>query len=174
MRSDNSDWGARQGEISLLRQSIQRAFPAETYTGKVTPYDDKLDDPDLDEEKGLYEMLKGRKWTDIPQRFLDSKPDGYFRLTDEAFRAFLGAWLMYSLENIDGENRVRNFVVYAFSPKDDMVPNTTDHIRRKLEILNPDQRQTLRSLLMEFSQQDPSAFRRKLASDAVVLIDTLH
>jgi hypothetical protein len=34
---------------------IQRSFPAEIYDGVITHYDDKLDDPEFDEEKELYE-----------------------------------------------------------------------------------------------------------------------
>ena len=159
--------------IAALRESIRRAFPEEKYTGRITHYDDKLDDPELDEEKYLYEGLKGKRWTEVPQQLLDSRPDGYALLTDEAFIAYLAAWLTRSLENIDSENEVRDFVVYAFSPKHDMVPDTTDRVLHRLRALDPEQRETLRSLLAEFAERDPSAFQRTLASDAVVLIGTL-
>ena len=174
MSNDDASLGAHNGRVEALRQSIQRAFPAETYTGRITPYDDRLDNPDLDDEKDLHEALKGRRWTEIPQQLLQNQPDGYVLLTAEAFAAFIAAWLMRSLENIDGENEVRHFVVYAFSPKHDLVPDTTAFVLHRLRALSPEQRETLRSLLMDFAQQDPSAFQRKLASDAVSLIDTLH
>jgi hypothetical protein len=174
MSNGNNILGARRERLAQLRRAIQQAFPEHTYVGKITRYDDKLDDPELDEEKYLYEGLKGRQWTDIPRQVLDSRPDGYVLLTDEAFQNFLAAWLMRSLEDIDGENEVREFVVYAFSPKHDMVPDTTDFILHRLRALSPEQREVLRSLLMEFAQQDPSAFQRKLASDAVALIDIVQ
>src|SRR5215467_3298005 len=93
-----------------LRNSIQRAFPAETYGGQITSSDEELDDPELDEEKYLYEALKGKRWTEIRQEVLDNKPDGYLRLTDEAFVVYLAAWLIRSLDDIDGKNEVRDFV----------------------------------------------------------------
>ncbi len=173
MSNDDYMIRGQDGRTAELRESIRRAFPSETYLGEITLYDDKLDDPELDDEKYLYEALKGRRWTDIPQQLVDSRPDGYVRFTGEAFAAFLAAWLIRSLENIDGENEVRDFVVYAFSPKHDMVPDTTDFVLHQLRALSPEQRDTLRSLLLEFAERDPSAFQRKLASEAVALIDTL-
>ena len=164
---------AQNDRISELRELVRLAFPAEAYTGRITQHDEKLDDPEFDEERALYEALNGRKWTDVPRTLLDSQPDGYVLLTDKAFAAFLAAWLMRSLENIDAENEVRDFVVYAFSPKHDMVPDTTEFILRRLGCLSPEQRATLHSLLMEFAERDPSAFRRKLASQAVALFDSL-
>jgi hypothetical protein len=172
VRDDNIDAEGRR--IAALRESIRHVFPAETYKGPITPHDDQLDDPDLDEEKDLYEALKGRTWKDVPPSILDNQPDGYVLLTDEAFAAFLAAWLMRSLENMDGENEIRDFVVYTFSPKHDMVPDTTWFILRRLRSLVPEQRHTLHSLLTEFSERDPSAFQRRLASEAVALLDSLE
>ena len=156
-----------------LRELIQRTFPAETYSGRITSYDDRLDDPGLDEEKDLYEALKGRRWTEIRQQILDSKPDGYVRLTNEAFAAFIAAWLTRSLDDINGENEVRDFVVYTFSPKHDMVPDTTASTVRQLRAMSPEQRSTLRSLLTEFAKRASSAFQRRLASEAVALINSI-
>lgn len=156
-----------------LRKLIRSAFPAHIYDGVITAYDDKLEDPELDEEKELYERLKGKTWTDVPQRFLDSRPDGYVLLVDKAFVAFIAAWLTRSLDDIDGENKVRDFVVYAFAPKRDLVPDTTGFIRQRLIALDGQQRDTLHALLMEFAETEPSAFQRKLASEAVGLIDSL-
>ena len=100
----------RAERIAELRESVRRAFPAETYAGRITRYDDNLDDPELDEEEYLPEGLKERRWTDVPQQLLENRPDGYLRLTDEAFAAYIAAWLIRSLENIEGENEVRDFV----------------------------------------------------------------
>jgi hypothetical protein len=171
MSSDNNMTQGRNARTAELREVIQRSFPAEIYDGVITHYDDKLDDPEFDEEKELYEVLKGTRWTDVPQQLLDNKPDGYVRLADEAFAAFIAAWLTRSLENIDGKNEVRDFVVYAFSPKHDLVPDTTEFILQRMRALTPNQRNALRSLLKEFAESDPSAFHRKLALEAVALLE---
>ena len=173
MATNNNGVRGHNGRIAELRESIHRAFPAETYTGKITRYDEELDDPELDEEKDLYEALKGRKWTDVPKEFLQNQPDGYVLLADEAFRAFIAAWLMCALENIDADHDVRNFLVYAFSPKHDMVPDTTDFALHRIRNLNLEQRDTLRSVLLEIGERAPDSYLKRLASEAVALIDML-
>ena len=167
----NGDIKESNGQIVSLRESIRQAFPIVAYSGKITNRDLELDDPSLDEEKDLHDALKGKRWSDIPRELLLSLPDGYVLLSDAAFVSFLPAWLLYALENIDGENEVRNFVVYAFSPKHDMVPDTTNQILDRLRLLNPEQRSTVRSLLEEFTKRGTSPFVKTLALKAVTLID---
>lgn len=173
MDDDKIKTGEQEARMLELRQQIQSAFPSYIYEGVVTKYDDKLADPGLDEEKELYETLKGKMWTEVPSQFLDSQPDGYVLLVDDAFAAFIAAWLRRSLDNINGENKVRDFVVYAFGPKRDLVPDTTGLIQQRLIALNGQQRGVLRALLAEFADKGPSAFQRKLASEAAGLIDSL-
>jgi len=74
---------------------------------------------------------------------------------------------------MDSENDVRNFVVYAFSPKTDMVPDTTDRILGRLRLLSSEQRSVVRSLLVEFCERGTAPFVRALAVKAVALIDKL-
>jgi|ERR1700690_1203309 len=146
--------------IDALRESIRRSFPAESYKGRVTPNDDGLDDPDLDEDRDLYEALNGRKWTEVPTRLLQAESSGYELLTDEAFTAFLPAWLMRSLEDMDAENEVRNFVVYSFSAT-----------MRRFSVLNPEQQLTVRSILEQFTERGTCTYVRNLAAEAIALID---
>jgi hypothetical protein len=118
-----------------------------------------LDDPELDEDKDLYHALNGRKWTEVQPPLLRDHPDGYELLTDQAFGAFLAAWLMRSLEDMDSENEVRNFVVYSFS---DTMP--------KFRVLSPEQQLTVRSILLEFSERGTAAFVKQRAVEGVSLI----
>lgn len=148
-----------QSRIVALRELIQRAFPAEVYKGKVMSVDGKWT-PELDEEKELFDALHARRWTDLPEQLLTSQPDGYCLLTDGAFAAFFAAWMMVSLENIEAENEVRNFVAYAFH-------NTL----RKFETLNTDQQKVVRSLLEEFAHHERSPYIRRCAAESVALID---
>jgi hypothetical protein len=166
---DKSDRvGGADEQVSRLRQSIRRAFPAETYEGKVTNYDEEVsseltESQDiLDEDQDLFRALKGRKWTEVPRQLLKNLPSGYGLLSDDAFAAFLPAWLSRSLDDMDGENEVRNFVVYAFS-------STVVRLR----LLSPEQRVVVRSLLMEFCERGTAPFVRALAVKAVALIDKL-
>jgi len=165
--------------LAALRELILRSFPAEPYTGKVTPNDGAWlpelteENAILDDDKFLYEALNGRKWTEILTNFIYGQPGGLALLTDEAFTSFLPAWLLCSLENIDGQNEVRNFVVYTFSPRRDLIPDMTWFKTNRIRILNPRQRLSVRSLLAEFAERETSSYLRKLASQAIALIDSL-
>jgi hypothetical protein len=160
--------------VADLIDSIRRSFPAMRYTGDVTQYDAKLDDsdfydiksdsdvPDFWDEKELRDAFKGRCWTDVSPELLYRHPDGYVLLTDQAFVAFLPAWLMCSLEGMDEENEVRNFLAYAFG-------NTL----RQFQVLNPEQRVTVRSILAEFIERGTGSFVSNLLTQTVVFIDGL-
>ena len=154
------------GRTAALREAIRRSFPAERYTGKVTPHDGEWlpelteENAILDDHMFLYEALNGRRWTEVPTQLLRNQPDGYVLLTDEAFTAFLPAWLMHSLEGMDAKNEVRDFLVYTFS-------STLSQFR----VLNPEQQLTVRSLLAEFAERESSPYVKKLAFQALALID---
>jgi hypothetical protein len=160
--------------VADLIDSIRRSFPAMRYTGDVTQYDAKLDDsdfydikpdpdvPDFWDEKELRDAFKGRCWTDVSPELLYRHPDGYVLLTDQAFVAFLPAWLTCSLEDMDEENEVRNFLAYTFS-------NTL----RQFRLLNLEQRLIVRSILAEFSQRGTGSFVRDLLAKTIVFIDSL-
>ena len=146
-----------------MRDSIPRSFPAEPYTGKVTLYDDKWDEyPELDEDRDLYENLNGRRWTDLAPELIRNLPDGYVLLTDQAFVEFLPAWLVVSLEGMEGENIVREFLTYTFSST-----------MRQFRVLDPEQRLLVRSVLALVAERESSKFIRGHAAEALALIDAL-
>ncbi len=162
-----------------LRESIRRAFPEEPYTGKVTPNDREWE-PEfnernaiLDDDKAVYEALRGRRWTDVSESLFKQQPSALSLLTDEAFLAFLPAWLDRSLMNPDEENETRDFLVYEFSPQGDMVPDLTSFKLHRIHLLSAEQRGTVRSILSEFTRRGTSPFVADLAAKAVALFDTL-
>jgi hypothetical protein len=161
MDADRETEVGRQPEnaIATLRESILLAFPAESYTGQVTPHDGESAE-ELDDDEELYNTLRGQRWIDVPKQLLERQPDGFVLLTDAAFVTFIAAWLMRALEDVDNKNEVRNFVVYSFCNN-----------LRQYRLLNKEQRNVLRSLLEEFSKRGSSAYVKRLASDAVALID---
>src|SRR3954453_2287094 len=151
--------------------------PFITYDGKITTCDGAWL-PELTEENAIYdddmfvyEALKGRTWPDIEREFLYSQPDGFVLLTNEDLVASLAAWLMGSLGDINGENVVREFVVYSFAPNPDQVPDMTSWKAERLKVLTKRQRTVLRSLLVAFAERERSDFVRKHAASAVQLID---
>ena len=180
MSSTNNKPAAHEDEsISELIESMRRSFPAMRYTGKVTPHDGEWlpelteDTAILEDDKLLYDGLNGRRWTEISDQLLEAVPDGLPLLTDEAFVAFLAAWLIRSLENIHGENEIRHFVVYTFSPRPDMVPDMTWFIIKRIRALNREQRSTVRSILAKFAQNEHSTFIRAHAAKAIELVDNV-
>lgn len=165
-----------ENRIADLRNALRQAFPMVAYSGPVTRHDGAWL-PALTEENAihdddmfLYEGLKGKNWTEVSPELLHNLPDGFVLLTDEALAAFLPAWLMRSLDNILGENLVREFCIYAFSPSGSSVVDTK---LRRLHPLNSKQRAAVREILFEFAQNETNTFLKEHARAAVQLIDGL-
>ena len=161
----------QESEIASLRELICKTFPAERFDGMITPVDGAFSE-ELDDEKDLYETLQNLKWPEIPATFVRANPDGFVLLTDAACAAFLPAWLIQSLD-AQKENIVREFVSYAFSPREDMAPDTSFNIANRFRQLNFAQRSTLRAVLEHFVKYEPSEFIRNHAERAVAFIENL-
>ena len=153
-------------KVVALREAILRSFPAREHKGKITEVDGEWlpelteENEILDDEKFLYEAVNGRLWTQVSKMYLQSAPDGFVLLSDEAFAAFLPAWLILSLENMDGENEVREFLIYSFSSS-----------MQQFRVLNTEQQDVVRALVDEFSKFERSSFIREYAREALALID---
>jgi hypothetical protein len=146
-------------QVDALRGLIRSTFPAEPFFGKVTPHDGAWTD-EFDEELALYEALHGQRWTEVPTQVLAALSTGLPLLTGDAFVSFLPACLMGSLEEMNVESEVREFLIYSFSST-----------LRQFDCLSPAQRTTVRSLLVEFSKHERSEFLRVEAIKAVDPID---
>jgi hypothetical protein len=169
------------GHLPDLRNAILRAFPDVVFSGQITPHDGEWpDEPTEDEliegqpiygdEMLLYEGLKGHKWSDIPRQFIQGMATEYVLLTSEALVAFIAAWLMCSLENLAGQNDVRDLFIFTFSPdREESKEFTIDLLRA----FNREQLTVLHLLLTEFSQSESSSFVREHALKAVKFIDSL-
>jgi hypothetical protein len=171
-KMEKADTPMPGGRIAALQEAIRHSFPARIFEGQVTPVDGAWIS-ELDDEPALYKALKGRRWTEIPRQLIYDQPDGFELLTDQAFVTFLPAWLFCSLENIDDENEVRNFIVYAFSPRETNVSNVRDFQINRVKMLSTQQRLTLRSLLAEFAERGTAPFVKALAARDVAFIDSL-
>lgn len=177
MPTDSQQQRFEEERITLLRNAIRRSFPVVAYEGRITNCDGawlpELTEENAihDDDKIVYEALTGRTWPDIPKEFLRKEPDGFVLLTNEALVAYLAAWLMCALDDMDGENIVREFVIYSFSPSHDQQPDMTPEKIRKLRLLNSEQRATVRSLLAQFGELEPSSFLRRFSISALELID---
>ena len=168
--------------LTDLQNAILRAFPDVVFDGQITRHDGEWPDEVTEEtplyegqviygdEMLLYEGLKGHKWSDIPREFLYGMTGDYVLLTSEALVAFIAAWLMCSLDDLAGENLVRDLFIYTFSPhREGSEELTIDRLRA----FNPEQLAVLRLLLTEFSQSESSSYVREHALNAAKFIDSL-
>ncbi len=179
MASGNRQSGAEDKRLTELRHAIRAAFPVVAFQGQITNHDRPWS-PDLtadeaihDDDMLVYEATKDRSWPEIPKHFLHEQPDGFVLLTNEALPAFLAAWLMCSLDEIDGDNNVREFIVYSFSPSHDLLPDMTPHKITRLKVLSPEQRAVIRALLAEFADRERSTFVKNLAKSGIEMIDRI-
>jgi hypothetical protein len=96
--------------------------------------------------------------------------DEYVLLTSEALVAFIAAWLMCSLENLAGENHVRDLFIYKFSSdREESKELTIDLLRA----FNPEQLAVLRLFFVESSKNESSKYVREDALNAGKFIDSL-
>ena len=149
-------------KIAALKEDLRRVFPAVTYHGPITTADGRWT-PELDDDQDVYEHLKGLSWPQAPTSLMLGQPDGYLLLADAAFTAFLPAWLMLSLERAEEhEDEIREFLIYSFSST-----------LRQFRLLNPEQRELVRSIIAEFHLRITDAFVKSSANEALELIDRL-
>ena len=177
--SKQSDQMHRE-RIASLRRAIRRAFPAIDYEGEITRHDGAWL-PELTEENGmyddemfLYKAVKGHRWTDVAKDYLINAPDDFCLLSQKSLGAYLGAWLECSLDEIDGENRVREYLIYSFSRTGTSGLNSDiERVSELLSGLSAEQRHVLLELLKEFAQQEPSQYIREHAASAVDIVDNI-
>ncbi len=157
-------------QIIALQNLIKNAFPPQRYEGEITPVDGESA-PELDEEQTLYDALKGKDWTQVPDEVIGSNPDGVVLLSDEAFCAFLPAWLIRSLDLINGENEVRELIIYTLGGSGGEPPS--GRIQRRLQALSSDQREAVRQVVVLFSIVERDPFIRAQAEKALNVLDSL-
>ena len=148
-----------QAAIIGLRSRIRAAFPDSTFNGPITGVDGLMNE-ELDEQRALYAALRDKKWSEVPTAVIDNNPDGVVLLTDEAFAAFLPAWLDRALTH----EKVRELMVYVFSPD---VHKSTERTGHRIEHLSPPQKEALLAFLTYCVEVESSKFVKERARSAV-------
>ena len=59
-----------ESDISHIKEAIVRSFPDEIFSDMNFPGDGD----EFDEDRDLYYMLKGRKWSEVPVDFIRANP----------------------------------------------------------------------------------------------------
>lgn len=94
MCASSHDGVGHDERVTALRDAIVRVFPAVPYTGKITCHDGawlpELTEENVihDDDMFLYEGLYGRKWTDIPNRFVHEMPGEFVLLQMKPWSSF--------------------------------------------------------------------------------------
>ena len=152
--------------VEALRTAIQVAFPDRPFLGSITAVDG-LTNEELDEQRALYSALRGRKWSEIPLPVIESNPDGIVLLTDEAFIAFLPAWLTHALAH----EKIRELLIYVFSPA---VHASMKKMDQRIRLLNSMQMEALRGFL-EFSfSTENSTYIKEQAAHALTYVERVR
>jgi hypothetical protein len=164
----------RDVAVAALRGAIQSAFPVNVFHDAVTPVDGEPWAEEIDDDLDLRDNLCGRAWDEVPVEVIDRQADGLPLLANEAFRVFLPAWLARSLDNLDGESKVREFTVYEFLPFEGRTPNETavnawldaDNLA-KHDLLSLKQRQVVEEFLVLVSRYERDTSIRADAQTAL-------
>ncbi len=132
-----------------LRYQIREAFPATQFIGPITSCD-------CEECTHIREELRHKRWDEIPTTFLDFTCSPTL-LTPEAFIAFLPAYLLRALDDLDRHSVVVEFTVYSLCPdkpekhgQEEQVGHQ-DGVSRLLQrarSMNPVQIQAIRAFLV--------------------------
>jgi len=164
----------REVAVAALRGAIQSAFPVNVFQDAVTPVDGEQWAEEIDDELDLRDNLRGRAWNEVPVEVIDRQAGGLPLLAKEAFKVFLPAWLVRSLDNLDGENKVREFTIYEFLPFEGRTANQPAldawldaENRAKHDLLSVKQRQVVREFLLLASRHDRNRYIRTDAQTAL-------
>jgi len=152
-----------ENTVETLRVRIRSVFPDVVFLGQITPADKETGE-DFDDERTLHAALHGKRWSEIPASFLSPSSYSIPLLTEEAFEAFLPAWLSRALD--DGE--VRRAVVYAFSPK--QREGSQSFMDCRIRRLSGPQRDAIRELMAHFIAVETSKFVQEHARRALEYI----
>ena len=145
-----------------VRNQIREAFAATPFEGPITSCD-------CEECTDIREHLRHKRWDEISTAFLDSTCSPVL-LTPEAFKAFLPAYLLRSLDDLSLHRVVVEFTVYSLCPakpeenSPKMLVGHEDGLNRLLQrarLMSPLQIQTIRAFLafVEENAGDAEWFR---------------
>lgn len=159
--------GSQDSLAKDVVDKIRDAFPDITYSGSITPADG-LQNEELDEERALYSELKGKKWSQVSTSFIEANPDAVVLLTDQAFFAFLPAWLNCAITH----EKVREMTAYMFEPRrqKERPPKLMDN---RIRQLSSPQRKAIEALLAYCVHVEPSPYIKKSAQNALDYVTTI-
>lgn len=127
-------------ELDQLRKQIREAFPPAIFHGSVTTCD-------CQECLDLRAGLNIKRWDEVPIPLLDFTCSPTL-LTVEAYQAFLPAYMLRGLDDLNDERVVLEFTVYSLCPSTiDRHPNLST-LEERAALMTPAQVEAIRSFLL--------------------------
>jgi len=132
---------AAMRDADELRKRIRDAFPAEQYFGPVT------NGCTCEECTAPANALLHQRWDALSDETLEEQFGSLPLLSPEALAAFLPAWMIRSLDNLDlSEQKIREWTLYELAlyydektDEPDELPSRIDRLRRRAAALMPQQ-----------------------------------
>ena len=149
-----------------LAQNDHTCISADCLSRGITPADGEAWAEEIDDDLDLRDKLSNRAWNEVTAEIIGMQAADLPLFTPEAYAAFLPAWLMHSLENLSGDNEVRDFTVYEFC-RHDPHPALQEHQRIRHALLNAEQRKGVVDFLVLVSNRERDQFWRAKAEEAL-------
>jgi hypothetical protein len=131
--------GTEDARIDALRLAIRERFPA-----IPIPADDDIALHECKECLAIRDAFAGRTWDSLQPNELEARFDSLPMLSPSAFKYYLPAYLIDSLERFDPDYLVCQFTIYAVAPDED--PEEAKFIdwwRERLTLFVPQQFEVL-------------------------------
>jgi hypothetical protein len=154
-------------DVDAVRAQIRKAFPAEPFLGPISG------PCQCDECTALADSLRHKTWDQLDDATMDIQFGAMPLLTPEAFPAYLAAWLMRSLKNLENEDqKFREWTLYYLAlyheetdPPDEL-PRAIAYLQSKAACLSSEQVAAVNACLQfiktqaELSEWDREAIDR--------------
>ena len=131
-----------------VREQVEAAFPAKPFLSPVTS------GCTCYECTGVETLLRGRSWDELDNTALDAQFGSLPLLMPDALAAFLPAWLLRSLRDLDAKDqKFREWTLYELAlyhdegDGPDELLRKTERLRRRAGPFTPDQRDAIASFL---------------------------
>jgi hypothetical protein len=130
---------AKDERIDALRVAIRESFPAIPF-----PAGDDVALHECNECIAIRAAFAGRTWDSLQPNELEARFDSLPMLSPSAFKYYLAAYLIYSLEHLDPDCLVCQFTIYAIAPDEDAKEaKFIDWWRERLLLFMPEQFEVL-------------------------------
>jgi hypothetical protein len=133
-------------DFEEFRRKLIQVFPPQPFHGLVSTHDE------CDEGVRLREALPGKRWDEVPPRFVDDNSCSLPLLAPRALIAFLPAWLLRAASAFHRDSLVLEFFVYFVCPGSEDEGWDDERLAGLAEMFNAAQRDLIGGFLRSVSE----------------------